>query len=168
MGTHLAAIHRIAISHHAFNKSMSGFTLYRLAAIAFDELNGIPGEPGVVHDTARRLLAQKSFSQKANQIIPLDKISVFVEEKATVKVAIPGYTKIRTRFPHCPGRHLAVLLDQRIGYAMGKGAIRRVMNFDKLKGKLAFEQIDNGAGTAVAGVHHNFQWAQARHIHVAQ
>ena len=62
----------------------------------------------------------------------------------------------------------AIFRQQRIGHPVGKVAVGLVMQLDKLKRQVRFQQVDHPAGAAVARIHHYFQGLQAGHIDIGQ
>src|SRR6185437_8160255 len=52
---HLAAIDAIDLPHLLLDESMTGLAEYRLAPMAADQVDGVPGETRVVHDTPASL-----------------------------------------------------------------------------------------------------------------
>ena len=55
-----------------------------------------------------------------------------------------------------------VLLEHRIGHAVGKAAIGVVVDLDELDRQVRLELIDDQSGAAIAGVHHDFERLELR------
>ena len=65
-------------------------------------------------------------------------------------------------------RRHAVFRQQGVGHAVGKIAIRFMMQLDELKGQVWLQQVDHPASTAVTRVHHDFKGFEACHVHIGQ
>src|SRR5690606_2926720 len=90
VGAHFAAVNRVFVAHSLFDEGVAGFAFDGFAAGGFDQLQGIPGQAGVVDDFAAAGFAQELVCQQADDVVALDEAAGFVEEEATVVVAVPG------------------------------------------------------------------------------
>src|SRR6185437_8790188 len=134
------------------DESVTGLAEYRLAPMAADQVDGVPGETRVVHDTPASLPRQENLGQKPDEVITLDELPVLVEEEAAVVVAVPGQPNVGTRTADGIRGGGAVLLQHRIGNTVGEGPIGLVVDFHELEGQMRLELIDHEPRAAVARV----------------
>src|SRR5688500_20304088 len=64
MRAHLAAVSRIHLAHLLFDEGMAGFAQYRLPAVRTHDIDGVPGEPGIVHDARAGLALEKRSEER--------------------------------------------------------------------------------------------------------
>src|SRR5690606_39432603 len=83
-------------------------------------------------------------------------------------VAVPGDAEVGTVLAHRVDGGLAVLRQQRVGDAVGEAAVRLVVDAHELQRQVRGQQVDDGAGAAVAGVDHQLQRLERGHVHVGQ
>lgn len=88
--------------------------------------------------------------------------SFFIEEKAAIKVTIPGDARIGTMRLYRFRRGSAVLGQQGIGDTVREASIRFVLNLDKLNAyarcnKCRLDGIDHMTGYTVTGVNGQFE-----------
>src|SRR5690606_22202025 len=100
--------------------------------------------------------------------VTLDKIAVFIKKEAAVKIAVPGDAHIGAVFYHSAGSGGAILRQQWIGYAVGKSAIRLVVDTDKLKGQMGLQQIHHQASTTIPGIGDKLQGLESGCLHVIE
>ena len=133
MPRHLPAVEGVFEPHPGLDKGVAGLAHHRAAAGLPHHVDGIPGQPGVVNDRRARLSRQQCGGDKPHQVIALDKSSLFIEEKAAVKVAVPGQAHRRPMLQHRLGGDLTVFRQQGVGHPVGKGRVRGVADLDELK-----------------------------------
>src|SRR5690348_8251863 len=97
MSAHLAAIDRILRAHLLFDEGMSTFANNTTAPKPLDDIERVPDQPRVVNDRFALLLAQQSLCDQANNVVALDKVSVLVEQEASIVIAIPRNAEIINR-----------------------------------------------------------------------
>ncbi len=62
----------------------------------------------------------------------------------------------------------AVLLEHGIRDAVGKAAVRLMVDLDELERQVRLQPVDDEAGAAVAGIDHDLQGLELRHVDVGQ
>jgi hypothetical protein len=114
------------------------------------------------------MLLQERRRQQPHDVVTLDEAAALVEQEAAVEVAVPRNAEVGLVPDHRLDGGDAVLLEQRVRYAVREVAVRRVVHLDEFEGQLRLQRVDDRAGTAVAGVHHDLQRLQRGAIHIAQ
>ena len=155
MRAHFTAINSILTPHGCLDNGMAAPGQYRHAAAPFYNLLSIPKKARVMHYPLTLVFRQKSLCQKAYHIIAFDKIPLFIKEKASVKIAIPGNPQISSLTLHRLNGRMAIFRQQRIWYAIGEISIRLMIYLDKSKGQIFFQPVQNRSGRAIATVYHN-------------
>ncbi len=74
----------------------------------------------------------KRLSQQADNVIPLDKRRLVIEQEAAIEVAVKGNPHVGLMLAHRVGGILAALRQQRIRDTVREMAIRLVMHLDKV------------------------------------
>ena len=121
-----------------------------------------------MNDGRARLMRQQCGGDKPHQVIALDKSSLFIEEKAAVKVAVPGQAHRGLVVTDRLGRDLTVFRQQGVGHPVGKGRVRGVADLDELEGQMRLQGVQHRPGAAVAGVDHHLEGFQDLGVDVAQ
>ena len=80
------------------------------------------------------------MGQQADQIVAFDKAAVFIEEKAAVKITIPGDAYIRFVLDNGIGCGGPVFGQKWVGYAVGKGSIW-FMVYSEIRDSALFLQV---------------------------
>ncbi|SAB61585.1 Uncharacterised protein [Enterobacter hormaechei] len=173
VGAHLAAVDGVFLTHTLFDKRVAGFGHHRLAARGLHHVDGVPGKTRIVNDFRPRVFLEERFRQQANDVVAFDKLPFLVEQEAAVEIAVKGDTHIGAVLNHRVAGVVAALRQQRVRNTVREVAVRRVVHFDEGHRhvqclKAGFKCIDNRACRAVAGVNHQLQRFEVRHVDVAQ
>ena len=116
---------------------------------------------------AARLSRQERGGDKPHQVIALDKRSLFIEEKAAVKVAVPGQAHRRPMVFDRLGRNLTAFRQQGVGHPVRKSRVRGVADLDELKRQVRLQGVQHRPGAAVAGVDHHLERLEDPGVDVA-
>src|SRR6202042_2537864 len=98
----------------------------------------------------------------------LDESATLIEQKTSVKIAIPGDAEIRAVLGDSLHGRLAVLLEHGVGHAIRKAAIGFMMNLDEFEGQMRLEPVDNEPWPTVAGVDDDLQGLERCQVNVGQ
>ena len=134
----------------------AGFALHRFSAIVLNNVDGVPGQSGVVHNSFAGIAGQESLGQQVDDIVALYEIAGLVIEKTPVEIAIPCNPEICLVFLYRINRWLPILRKQGIRDTVWEVSVRLVVNLDELKWQERFKSIDDGTGATIARIHHNF------------
>jgi hypothetical protein len=88
VGAHLTTIDSLFRPHAFLDESVPGFALNGPAAGLLHQVDGIPGQPGIMDDLGAGVFGQNGFGQEAHQVVALDKIAALVEEEAAVEITV--------------------------------------------------------------------------------
>ena len=134
MGAHLAAINGVFLAHALLDKRMPRLALDGLTAVLFTNIDGIPCQPRVVDDFAPAPSSGRlqRASQRCNT---LDESALFVKQETPIKVAIPGDPHVCGVGLHSIGGRRSIFRQQRVRYAVGKGAVWLVVHLYELQRK---------------------------------
>ncbi len=160
VGAHFAAVDRVFVTHSLFDEGVAGFAFDGFAPSRLNEVEGVPGQAGVVDDFAAAGFAQELVGEQTNNVIALDKTTVFVEEEAAVVVAVPGNAHGGTFCDNGVSGGGAIFRQNRIGDAVGEMAVGFMVYFYEFEGQVLFELVDDKAGAAVTGVDGNGHWRE--------
>jgi hypothetical protein len=94
VGTHFPPIDGVFAAHTFLDKGVSGLALHRNTAGTPHHIHRIPGQAGVMDDPGSGMTLQHDHRQQTDQVIALNKATPFIEEKATIKVTVPGQPQI--------------------------------------------------------------------------
>src|SRR6185312_14572230 len=100
MRAHLSAISAIDLAHLLLDERMPRLAEHGHTAVLADDVHGIPGEPRIVHDASAGLAPEEGRGQQAHQIVAFDELTLLVEEKAPVVIAVPREPHVRPRAAH--------------------------------------------------------------------
>ncbi|SAJ11139.1 Uncharacterised protein [Klebsiella aerogenes] len=173
MRTHLTAVDGVFLAHPLFDKRMPGLRHHRLAAAAGHDVHRVPRQARVVNDFRPRLLLQERFRQQADNVVPLNKRRLVIEQEAAVEVAVKGNPHIRLMRAHRVGGVLTALRQQRVRDTVREMAVRLVMHLDKGhrrpgRREAFLHLINHMPRRPVAGVNHQLQrTGEVRQVHVA-
>ena len=168
MRTRLAAIHRIRFAHALLHEGVAGLAHHRLAAVRPHDIFRIPDQARLVEDACSGVPGQKIRGQQPDDVITLDEAALLVEEETAVEVAVEGNAEIGALAPHGGTCDFTILLDHRVRHAMGKIAVRLVVDLREPVRQPGLDQVDRAAGAAIAGVRDNRQRLQLRAIHITE
>ena len=168
MRAHFPAIHAVDLAHALFDEGMAGLGLDRLAPQGFDDLDGIPGEPRIVHHLAAAFALEQHRGEETHDVIPLDELAALIEEETPVEVAVPGEPQVRPVCADRRRRRCAILLDHRVGDAVRETAVGLVVQLDEFEGQPRFEAVHDEAGAAVSGIHHDLQGLELAELDIGQ
>ncbi|VAU34750.1 Uncharacterised protein [Klebsiella variicola] len=170
---HLPAVDGVFLAHPLLDERMPRLRHHRLAAAAGHDVHRVPRQPRVVNDFRPRLLLQERFRQQTDNVVPLDKRRLVIEQEAAVEVAVKGDTHVRLMCTHRVGGVLAALRQQRVRDTVREMAVRLVMHLDKGhrrpgRREAFLHLINHVPRRPVAGVHHQLQrTGEVRQVHVA-
>src|SRR5690606_14067723 len=142
-------IYGVFLAHHLLEIGVARAAGERAAAHAFHDVDGVPGEAGIVEDRAARLLLQHALGDEADQIIAFDEAPLVVIEEATVEIAVPGDRQIGAVLDNGAARLLALFRQERIGDSVGQARVGLVVNLDEGEGQMLFEEVDDRTGATV-------------------
>ncbi len=168
MGAHLAAVDGVDLAHRLLDEGVARLALDRLAARGGDDVERVPGQPGIVHDRAAGMFFEERLGQQADDVVALDEPAGLVEEKAAVEVAVPGDADVGPGRPDQVDRVGPFFLDHRVRHTVREIPVRLVMQLDELDRQMRFEPIEYRAGTAVAGVDDDFERLDSLRVDVGE
>ena len=160
MGAHFATIDGVFVAHSLFDEGVASLAFDGFAASGFDQIQGVPGQAGIVNDFAATGLAQELVRQQADDVVAFDEAAGFVEEEAAVVVAVPGNAHGGAILEYGIGSRGAVFRQDRVGHTIREVTIGFVMNLDEVERQMLFQFVDHQASTTVAGITddgHGFQ-----------
>ena len=100
-----------------------------------------------MNDARAGVLLKERFRQQAHDIVAFNELTLLIKEKAAVKVAVPGQPQSGFVLEHSLARGFASFGKQRVGDAIGEGAVRLVLDADEL---FVYPQMDRLALPDVA------------------
>ncbi len=100
---HLPAVDGVFLAHPLLDERMPRLRHHRLAAAAGHDVHRVPCQTRVVDDFRPRLFLQERFRQQADNVVPLDKRRLVIEQEAAVEVAVKGDTHVRLMCTHRVG-----------------------------------------------------------------
>ena len=101
---------------------MARLALDRHSTAVCHQVDGVPRQTRIMNNARLGTLLQKDLGQQADEIVPFDETSFFIEEKTPVKIAVPGKSDIRAMPDNRIGRHGTIFRQQRVGDAVGKSS----------------------------------------------
>ena len=128
---HFSAVDGVFLAHGFLDEGVAGLGGQGLAAKAGHELFRVPGEARIVNDPGSRVLLEKGLGQHAHDVVALDEGALMIPEEAAVEVAVEGHAKVRAGFPHGLARHRLLVVKERVGNAVGEGAVGGVKHLLK-------------------------------------
>src|SRR5688500_8262680 len=108
MSAHFTAVYGVFRAHALFDESMARLAHHRNATGLLHHLDGAPGQARIVDDFPTRLAHQQRGGKQADQVIAFNEVAASVEEKAAIKITVPGDAEVRTADAHCLGSGGAV------------------------------------------------------------
>src|SRR5690606_34610773 len=100
VGAHLPTVHRVFFTHALFDKRVARFGLNCFAAISLGNIDSVPNKTRVMDDFSTRIFNQESFRQQADDVITVGKLTLRIEEIATIKISIPSDAHIGLMSQH--------------------------------------------------------------------
>ncbi len=119
-------------------------------------------------DLVAGMLGQDGRASKPDHIVALDEAAVLVEEEAAVEIAVPGDAEIGAVIAHRPGGGLAVFGQQRVGDAVGEGAVRLMVDLDELEGQVRGQQSRVGPAQPLPALTTIFRGLQGGRLDIAE
>ncbi len=107
-------------------------------------------------------------AKQPHDVVALDEGAVLVEEEAAVEIPVPGEPEIRAVSADRRDGRRPVLLEHGIRDAVGKAAVGLVVDLDELERQVRLQLVDDEPRPAVAGIDHDFQGLELRHIDIGQ
>src|SRR5690242_13455346 len=111
MRAHLTTVGAVDFPHLLLDERMPGLAQHRLAAMAANDVYGVPGQARIVNDAGTGLAFEKRRGQQSHEVVTLDELTLLVEEEAAIVVPVPGQAHIGTRAAHDIRRRRAILLE---------------------------------------------------------
>ncbi len=90
MCTHFPTVDTVDLTHGFLDERMAGFALYRLATVLRNQFDRIPGQARIIDNTFAGILLQQLRPQQSDNVIAFDIAAVMIEQKAAVKITVPG------------------------------------------------------------------------------
>src|SRR5687767_9340265 len=168
MGTHLAAVGSIGLTHYILHEGVPRLRHDRLAAQGLHQFHRCPGQSRVMDYSGTRFTTQEHGGKQSDDVIALDEVARLIEQETAIVVTVPGNAQISLVLSNGLNGGLAVLLDHRVRHAIREGAIRLVMNLDELEWQMRFEQINDCTCAAVASVHDDLELLEPGAIQIRQ
>jgi hypothetical protein len=103
-----------------------------------------------MHNKPAGILSQELGSKQADNIIPLDKATVMVEEETAIEITVPGNAKIGFVFFDGINGGGSAFDQHWIRYAIREIAIGLVLDLYEFERQMRFQQINCWAGDTVA------------------
>src|SRR5690606_8103957 len=72
VGAHFAAVDRVFVAHSLLDEGVAGFAFDGFAAGGFDQIQGVPGQAGVVNDFAAAGFSQELVRQQSDDVVAFD------------------------------------------------------------------------------------------------
>ena len=95
------------------------------------------------------------FREQSQDVVAFDKIALFIHQKATIEIAVPGYAQLRFFRYDRPTRHQPIFFDHRVRYTVRKGRVRVHVQLMPGERQMRFQIVKRQTRAAVAGIDHD-------------